>query len=102
MIKLTVLYNPPADPAAFDTYYFGTHVPLANKLPGLARMEVSKLSGSLDGSPAPYHLDADLYFASTEAMMAALGSPEGAEVAADVANYAQAGVSMFVGELAEL
>jgi uncharacterized protein (TIGR02118 family) len=102
MIKLTVLYNPPADPAAFDAYYFGTHVPLANKLPGLARMEVSKLSGSLDGSPAPYHLAADLYFASTDALMAALGSPEGAAVAADVANYAQAGVSMFVGELADL
>jgi len=101
MIKLTVLYNPPADPAAFDTHYFGTHIPLANKLPGLIRIELTKL-GNLDGSPAQYYLGADLYFESSEALMAALGSPEGAAVAADVGNYAQAGVSMFVGQIVEI
>ena len=101
MIKLTVLYNAPADPAAFDAYYFGTHIPLANKLPGLLRLEVSKL-GNLDGSPPTHYLGADLFFESTEALMAALGSPEGATVAADVGNYAEAGVSMSVGQIIEI
>jgi len=100
MIKLTVLYNPPTDPAAFDAYYFGTHIPLANTLPGLVRLEATKL-GNLDGSPAQYYLGADLYFESTASLMAALGSPEGAAVAADVGNYAQAGVSMMVGEIVQ-
>lgn len=28
MIKLTVLYGHPVDPAAFEAYYFNTHMPL--------------------------------------------------------------------------
>ena len=47
---------------AFDEYYLSTHVPIANALPGLRRNEVSKVSGSLDGSTPPYHLLAELYF----------------------------------------
>ena len=29
MAKLIALYKKPADAQAFDTYYYGTHVPLA-------------------------------------------------------------------------
>ena len=35
MHKLLVLYNEPKDPAHFRKYYVETHVPLADKLPGL-------------------------------------------------------------------
>jgi uncharacterized protein (TIGR02118 family) len=55
MVKLTVLYGPPSDPAALDEYYLGTHVPIANAIPGLRRNEVSKVSGTLDGSTSPYY-----------------------------------------------
>jgi uncharacterized protein (TIGR02118 family) len=51
---------------------------------------------SLDGSPAPYYLLAELSFASAEALNAALGSPEGRATAADLANFADGGVTMFV------
>jgi uncharacterized protein (TIGR02118 family) len=37
MVKLTVLYGPPSDPAAFDEYYLGTHVPIADAIPGLPK-----------------------------------------------------------------
>jgi uncharacterized protein (TIGR02118 family) len=30
MVKLTVLYGPPDDPAAFEDHYAGTHVPLVD------------------------------------------------------------------------
>ena len=33
MTKLMVLYNKPADVAAFDGYYFDKHVPLAKTIP---------------------------------------------------------------------
>ena len=33
MAKLVALYKKPADAAAFDAYYFGTHVPIAKKVP---------------------------------------------------------------------
>jgi uncharacterized protein (TIGR02118 family) len=35
MATLVVLYNKPADTAAFDAHYFGKHVPLAKTIPGL-------------------------------------------------------------------
>ena len=31
MAQLLALYHQPADPAAFDRYYFETHVPIAKK-----------------------------------------------------------------------
>jgi uncharacterized protein (TIGR02118 family) len=41
MAKLVALYKKPADAAAFEAYYFGTHAPIAKKVPGLRRCEVS-------------------------------------------------------------
>lgn len=100
MIKLIVLYGTPADPAAFDAHYRNTHIPLAAKIPGLRRMEVSNI-GSLDGSTPQYHLQAELYFDDQNALMSALGSPEGAAAGADVANFATGGATMLVGEVIE-
>jgi uncharacterized protein (TIGR02118 family) len=98
MVKLTVLYGPPTDPEAFDAHYFGTHVALADKIPGLRRNEVSKLA-SLDGSPSPFHLQAELYFDSVESLTAAMGTEEGQAASADVANFATGGVTMLSGEV---
>jgi len=99
MVKLTVLYGPPTDPAAFDKYYLETHVPLADAVPGLRRNEVSRVSGSLDGSTPLYHLQAELYFDSADALTTALGSAEGATAAADLANFATGGVTMMISEV---
>ncbi|MFN0162166.1 MAG: EthD family reductase, partial [Burkholderiales bacterium] len=41
MAKLVVMYDRPADPAAFDAYYFNKHVPLAKTIPGLRNYEVN-------------------------------------------------------------
>jgi uncharacterized protein (TIGR02118 family) len=100
MIKLIVLYGPPTDPAAFDDYYMSTHVPLAQKIPGLRRFEVARI-GSLDGSAPQFHLQAELYFDDSEALMSALGTPEGAAAGADVSNFATGGATMLVGEVVE-
>ena len=42
MARLIALYKTPKDPAAFDRYYFATHAPLAKKIPGLRKYEVSQ------------------------------------------------------------
>ena len=34
MMRLTVLYGHPDDPAAFDKYYEEVHLPLAKKMQG--------------------------------------------------------------------
>jgi len=77
--KYIALYRKPADPSAFDEGYFGQHVPLVMKTPGLVRAEVAKVArvfvpGFL-GDTEPY-LIAELYFESKEAAKAAFATPE--------------------------
>ncbi len=96
MAKLIALYKKPADAAAFDSYYFATHVPGAKKVPGLRRYEVSAGPVTTPGGSAPFHLAAILTFDSMDALERALGSPEGQPTAADLANFAQAGVDLLV------
>ena len=101
MYRLTVLYNQPTDPAAFDDYYTNTHIPLAAKLPGLRKAAVSK-GDTLDGSTPDVYQVAELFFDSKADLVAALTSPEGQAVSADVANFATTGASMVFSEVNEL
>lgn len=99
MVKVLALYGQPADAAAFDSYYFSTHVPLAKTLPGLRGYEVSRgpVVGVLDGS-RPHHLVATLRFDSMEAVQTALQSPAGQATAADLAHFATGGVTLLMFE----
>ena len=96
MAKAIALYNPPKDAGAFDRYYYGTHVPLAKKMPGLRSYAVNDGPIATPAGPAPYHLVALLGFDSMAAMQAALGSPEGQAVVADLGNFASGGVSVLM------
>lgn len=98
MAKLFALYRKPADERAFNTHYFSIHVPLAKKIPGLRRYEVSTGPVSTPQGDSPYHLAAILSFESMAAIQEALNSPEGQATATDLANYAQAGVELLVFE----
>jgi len=94
MAKLLVMYKRPADPESFDRYYFGTHAPLAKKIPGVQRYDVSEGPVLTPAGPAPYHLVATLAFGSMAALQAGLASPEGKAAAADLGSFAQAGVDL--------
>ena len=98
MAKLVALYKKPADAAAFDAYYFGTHVPIAKKVPGLRRYEVNDGLVTAAQGDSPYHLAAILSFDSADAMQRGMVSPEGQAAAADLANFAQAGVELIIFE----
>ncbi|HWE33815.1 MAG TPA: EthD family reductase [Solirubrobacteraceae bacterium] len=98
MVKLIVAYGPPADPDAFDQHYESTHKPLAEKIPELRRFEAGKVLGTPDGSTAPYHLIAELYFDDVPALQAAMGTAEGQAAAGDVANFATGGATMMIAE----
>jgi uncharacterized protein (TIGR02118 family) len=96
MAQLLALYHQPADPAAFDRYYFGTHVPIAKKVPGLLSYVVNQGPvNAIAGSPAPY-LIAELEFDTMADLQAALSSAEGQAAAGDFSNFAQAGVTLLV------
>ena len=96
MAKLLVLYNEPADPAAFERYYFETHVPIANKIRGVRSYTVSTGKPAMVAGNVSPHLIAELEFDSMDDLQAAMASPEGQAAAADVANFAQAGVTLLV------
>ncbi len=100
MAKVLVLYNPPADPAAFDKYYFETHMPLASKLPGLRKVTLSQGPIAPIMGAAP-HLVAELEFDSLAAIQAALQSPEGQATAADIGNYASGGATILMFDTRE-
>lgn len=93
MATLLALYNQPANPGKFDDYYFTTHAPLAKKIPGLISYEVSKGAATLAGNG--YHLVATLKFKSVADIQAGLASPQGQAAAADLANFASAGVTLM-------
>ncbi|NMI01092.1 EthD family reductase [Pseudonocardia acidicola] len=98
MYQVTVLYNPPADAAAFDKHYREVHAPLAAKIPGVKSYTMSWGAPGPDGSPPPYHLIAVLTFDSAEEFAAGFGGPEGQAAQNDLANFAQAGVTIITGE----
>ncbi len=96
MATLIALYKTPADAAAFDAYYFSTHVPLAKTVPGLRSYDVSTGPVASGAGVSPYHLVALLGFDSLAAIQTALGTPEGQATAGDLANFAQAGVELLM------
>jgi uncharacterized protein (TIGR02118 family) len=88
MHKITVLYPPQPDPEAFKAYYTNTHVPLARKLPGLLALRYS-FDVQAVGGESPYFCIFEADFPDGTTMGAAMGSPEGQAVAADVPNFAK-------------
>ena len=100
MAKLYAIYQQPADPDAFDAYYFNTHVPLAKTIPGLRSYEVTKGDVMGMGGKHAVYLVATLGFDSMAAIGAAMSSAQGQATAADLANFASAGVDVLMGETA--
>lgn len=94
MYRLLVLYSPPADPDHFRRYYVETHVPIAETMPGLLASRYAFEPAALGGD-SPYFCIFEGEFADKAAFEAALASPEGKRTAADLANYAMAGVTLL-------
>ena len=102
MAKLFAIYQQPKDPAAFDSYYAKTHVPLAKTLPGLRSYEVSRGDVMGMGGKHGVYLVAVLEFDSVASIGAAMASPQGQATAADLANFASAGVDVMMAETAKI
>jgi uncharacterized protein (TIGR02118 family) len=96
MAHVVVMYKTPKDTAAFDKYYFETHVPIARKIPGLRKYEVSKGPVASPTGPSAFHLIATLHFDDLAAIQAGFGSPEGRAAGADVPKFATGGADMLM------
>jgi uncharacterized protein (TIGR02118 family) len=99
MAQLVVMYKTPNDTAAFDKYYAETHIPIAKKLPGLRKYEISQGPVATPAGPSGYHLVALLHFdnlAALAAIQAGFGSAEGQAAVADVQNFATGGADIVM------
>ena len=76
MARLLVLYKAPKDTTAFDKYYFETHVPIAKKIPGLRKYEVSQGPVATPAGASDVHLIAILHFDDLAAIQNAFASPD--------------------------
>ena len=90
---MIALFKKPEDPERFDQYYFGTHVPLTKKIPGLLEMKVTKFQGD-----SPYYLMCEMLYESKEAFKVASKTPEAKESGKDVMSFAGNLVTFLFGE----
>ena len=97
MIKVTILYGHPTDAREFERYYAETHLPIAARMKGVERLELTRFSPDPDGSRPAYYRMAELYFPGEARMQSTLGSPEGQAAVADLANFATGGVTVLTG-----
>ena len=98
MAQMVVIYRTPKDVAAFDRHYFDIHVPLAKKIPGLRKYDVSDGRIVTPVGTGNVHRIGTLYFDSLAAIETAFASPEGQAAGADRRIYApdDSGVQMFL------
>src|ERR1700760_2973267 len=82
MARMLVIYKTPQDTAAFDKHYFEVHIPLAKRLPGRRKYEVSRGPVTVMAGGEAY-LVGTLYFDNLDAIRAAFASEAGKACAAD-------------------
>jgi uncharacterized protein (TIGR02118 family) len=101
MVKLIALYKRPGDTAEFDRHFETVHIPLIRKVPGLRKLEITRVTGAPIGD-SKYHAMLELYFDDRDAMDSSVATPEGKAVLRDVMVFASTLLTAFHGEVEEL
>jgi uncharacterized protein (TIGR02118 family) len=96
MSKLIAVYKAPPDPAEFDRRYFGEHLPLIARVPGLQKTVITRFTRTLMGEGA--YLMAEMTFADREALKAGMKSPEMAAAGANLESFAAGLTTLMFGE----
>ncbi|KPB06520.1 EthD family reductase [Bacillus sp. CHD6a] len=98
MVKLIALYKHPENKEAFDQHYFDTHAPITAKIPGLRKMEVTKVVGSPMGGEGKYYLMCEMYYDSQDALKQAMRTDEAKASGKDLMSFAGDLVTLMIGE----
>ncbi len=99
--RITVIYDNPLDPAAFDAG-FDDQLALAAALPGVERVESSRVWPKEDGSPTPAHHLLDLYFADYDAASRAIEAAPAQALLGDVLERGTGGVRITFADVSEV
>ncbi len=96
--KISFVYSNPTDPDAFEEAY-PDQLALARKLPGLTRLQASKVWPKEDGSPTPAYRLLDLYFADYAA--ASTAATEAGSLVTATLEHATGGVVIAFADVLE-
>jgi uncharacterized protein (TIGR02118 family) len=91
--KIVVLYPAPRDISAFEQAYTQDHVPMVTpeNFKGMTKFIASKIVGTPDGSPPPFHRIAELHFPSLATLQEAAGSVSAQNVVAHAVSISSGG-----------
>lgn len=101
MAFVTVIYNTPKSGAAFEKYYWETHVPLVGQKQaevGFVSAELTKFDATLDGKAPTYYRQAVLWFRNMADLEKGIATPGFKAIGDDLAKFATGGLSALVGE----
>jgi uncharacterized protein (TIGR02118 family) len=101
MVKLIALYKHPENKEVFDEHYFNVHGPITEKIPGLRKMEITKVVGSPMGGEGEYYLMCEMYYDNHEALQNGMRSQEGKASGKDLMGFAGKLVTLMIGEEVE-
>ncbi|MFQ3545582.1 EthD family reductase [Halobacillus rhizosphaerae] len=97
MVKLIALYEQPENEEEFNEHYFNVHTPITNEIPGLKKMEVTKITGSPQGA-SDYYLMCEMYYESQEDLQNGMKSDKGKASGKDLMSFAGNLVTLMIGE----
>jgi uncharacterized protein (TIGR02118 family) len=96
--KITVIYDNPQDPAAFEAGY-QEQLALAQKIPGVQRIESAKVFPKEDGSPTPAYRLLDMYFTGYDAASKAVTTGEASAFVGKVFEHSTGGVRIVFADV---
>lgn len=99
VVKLVALYKHPEDVEEFERRYGEEHMPLAWKMPGLKKVELSHFTSRPGGGRPAYHFMAELYFDSEVDLQASMRSPEGVAAAKVLMEFAGDLVTFLIADV---
>jgi len=94
--KVVVIYPRPQDEQAFERAYTEQHIPLVEqKLKGITRLVLTKVTGSPQGKVSAYRI-AEVYFSSIDDLNTCIESDGGREVIAHAQEISTGGPPLIL------
>ena len=97
--KITVIYDNPTDPDAFEAAYESEQLEAARRIPGHIRFETAKVWPKEDGSPTPAYRPIDLYHPDYAAANEAVTTPEAGAFFEAMARLSTGGVRVLFSDI---
>jgi len=95
-VKAVIIYPRPKDEQAFERAYLEEHVPMVeNKLKGITRLVLTRVTESPQGKIAAYRL-AEVYFSTMDDLRKSMESDGGKEVIAHAQSISSGGPPLIL------